>query len=216
MTNTNSPQSFLIHDSKTLPEEFIKEFEKLLSTSLPVKRIDVSKRINHSPLSLNWLEIALIFASATFAKSFLNEFGKDVYGLIKRKIIERLNRNETKKNKSGFKEMRITISINATDVFVQGRVISADYYSIIDAIKVSKQMVSDAIMKKKLLNKKIKFNEVEGLAKQTPVFEPGIWFDYEYDLQKKEWILKRITNYKPDSKSGQFYASEGEQDRVVM
>ena len=71
-------------------------------------------------------------------------------------------------------------------------------------------------MKKKLLNKKIKFNEVEGLAKQTPVFEPGIWFDYEYDLQKKEWILKRITNYKPDSKSGQFYASEGEQDRVVM
>lgn len=199
-------QSFLLYDSKTLPIELIEEFEKLLSTSLSVKRIDVSKRVNHSPLAFNWLEIAFIFVSSSIASSILKKFGDDLYLFIKKKLIKR--------NKSD--EMRITLSINAKDIFVQGRIISSNYTLIANAIQTSNQILLDALEKKKHLNNEIDLTQAEGIAKQTPVFESGIWFNYEYDTDRNEWTLKRITNYKPDSKSGQFYAKEGEEDRVIM
>jgi hypothetical protein len=118
-----------------------------------------------------------------------------------------------------FDKKRITITINANDVLLQGRVESESYEVLLEAIKNAEQMVLDAREKQKAGIEKIlqdpKLYRESHSAKQTPVFQEGLWFGYYYDNMKKQWEFKGVAMYKPDPKYGNFFGISGETDRVI-
>ena len=207
----NDQQVIIMIEGKEPPSlEFLGELNQVLSSSLR-RQPEQSGSILGGFLPVPpWVEITLLFISATIATSILNKLGEDLYNKLKSKFSGNKTDKSTNRNKYNLDDikffkhyhdsdvMKLTLNIGVDGLMIEGNCALENYDMLIDIFRTAQQMIDDAQERgRKEKHMLLQFGDVV----------PG--YNYSYNSAEKKWVYQHsFFHQKPVKSIGKHFEGD--------